>query len=43
MSPWWALASNTILLIVSSILVADVSMGEEIMLLVLTGLATIVL
>lgn len=40
---WMALASNTILLIVASVLVADVSVREEDMLLLLTGLCTIIL
>lgn len=40
---WTALASNVLLLIVASVLVADVSMAEESMLLVLTGLCAVIL
>ena len=40
---WLALASNLVLFIVASVLVADVSVGEEDMLLLLTGLCTVIL
>ncbi len=40
---WRALASDIILLVVASVLVADVSIGEEGMLLLLTGLCTVLL
>jgi hypothetical protein len=39
---WWrTLAVNVTLLVVSSVLVADVKMSEEMMVLVLTGLCVI--
>lgn len=40
---WQQLAANLVLLVVSSILVADVSVSEEAMLLVLTGLCVVIL
>jgi hypothetical protein len=40
---WQTLACNAVLLIVSSVLVADVSMSEETVLLVLTGLTVVLL
>jgi hypothetical protein len=43
MTTWQHLGANIILLVVSSILVADVSISEEAMLLVLTGLCTVIL
>lgn len=43
MSSWWQLGSNIIILVVSSVLVADISIGEETMLLLLTGLSTVIL
>jgi hypothetical protein len=43
MNAWQQLGANLILLIVSSVLVADVSINEDAMLLVLTGLCTVIL
>lgn len=43
MHMWQQLAANLVLLVVSSILVADVSVSEEAMLLVLTGLCVVIL
>lgn len=43
MMMWRALACHVVLLIVSAIFVADVSLSEEAVLLVLTGLCAVVL
>jgi hypothetical protein len=40
---WWGFASNVALLAVSSVLAADVDMQEEIILLLLTLLCTVIL
>ena len=39
---WCTLAVNIVLLTVSSVLVADVKMSEDVMVLVLTGLCVII-
>lgn len=43
MSAWRHLGANIILLVVTSVLIADVSISEEAMLLILTGLCTVIL
>jgi hypothetical protein len=43
MKAWQQLGANIILLVISSVLVADISINEDAMLLVLTGLCTVIL